>query len=132
MKKLLIILGLILIIPALLWAKPKIGYGVHAQYTNTGDSAQGVSVDVGTTTVVKVYTSDADHREIALQNVTGFDLYCSTSSSGFSATTGPRWTVPANTSFITHCTQDMHCIYESAAGAGTQELIGRIEFDSKD
>lgn len=106
-------------------------------FLTTGDMAEGISVSVGTTTPVLVYDSNNTgkwDREILLQNTsTSYDIYCSTSNSGFTATSGPRWLLPKNpTAYWSNTRSDIWCLAEPSAGSTEIDVVGEVNFDSRD
>ena len=121
--------------PSFAW--PRRTFGAHIVSQNAGDRAEGVSITVGTTTPVLVYTSTAKHREVLLINQsTSYFLYIGTHSA-VSASSGPRAVIPKATterpgSFLTNATANIYAIYESSAGGALLEVLGWIEFDKGD
>lgn len=106
-------------------------------FQHSGDSAQGISVAVGTTTKVNVYEAGATgvvDREVLLQNSSEtYLVYCSTSATGFTATTGSRFILPKfPTGFTTNGNFDIWCLTEPSAGSGTVEINGLIEYNLND
>lgn len=93
-----------------------------------------ISVTVGTTTPVKVYTQNLADREIFLQNTDStFYVHCSTWS-GFVASSGsPRFLLPPKpTGITTNGTFSIWCLADPSAGAATIEIVGIKERNSKD
>lgn len=135
-RALVLIAGLALVAPSFGWER--LQNGASPQFLNTGDSARGLNVSVGTTTPVAVYTPTMSartpsrplDRRIIIQNFTNYTLYLATSTA-FTATTGPRWVVVSSGSFTTDDTATIYGLYEPSAGA-SKEVNGRVEYDSKD
>jgi hypothetical protein len=106
-------------------------------FLTTGDQAICFSVSVDTSTPVLVYDSNSTgkwDREVLLQNTSStYDIYCSTSGTGFTATSGPRFLLPKNPSgFTTNNRGDIWCLVESGAGSTTIDVVGIIEYSLKD
>ena len=102
-------------------------------FQNSGDQAVGISVSVSAVTPTHVYDptdNGVDDREVLLQNTsTSVYIYCSTSSTGFTVSSGPRFALPpAPTGFTTNGTFDIWCL----SASGTIEVIGSAEFNGKD
>lgn len=78
-----------------------------------------------------MYSANPKHREILLQNTdTTFYVYCGTHSA-VTASSGPRWALPpAPAALTTNANSSIYCI--GASGAGSIEILGSIEYDSKD
>jgi hypothetical protein len=134
LKRVWIAIFLIGVSASFLRAWPRLGSAANIVTQNAGDKARGLSVTVGTTTVVQVITATPYYREILLQNVsTGYYIHCGTFSA-VNATAGtPRWLLPPKPSgFTTNGTFSIYCILEPAAGSETVEINGSIEFDDKD
>lgn len=105
-------------------------------FLTTGDSAVAFSVTVDSSAPVLVYDSNSTgkwDREILIQNTsTSYDIYCGTFSA-MSASSGPRFLLPKNpSSLTTNVRADFYCIAEPSAGATTIDVIGLIEFSTKD
>lgn len=102
-------------------------------FQDSGDTASAFAVNVGTTTPVKIYTSDRRHREVLIQNTSeDYKVYLGTHSA-VSATSGSRAVIPTfPTAFVTNGIADIWAIAESAAGADGVDVVGWIEYDSRD
>ena len=102
-------------------------------FLNAGDTAIGLSVTISSTSATQVYsitTTSVVDREILIQNTDNdFEVFCGTHSS-VSASSGNRFFLPVNGSFTSNGTYNIWCI--GAAGAGSIEMLGVIEYDSKD
>lgn len=137
MKKFIIICALILL-PRVIFGYGRSGDLADPSFLTTGNEAVCISVSVGTTTPVITYSSTNTgywDREILLQNTsTDYDVYCSTSNSGWTASSGKRFLLPKNPSgFWTNGRYDIYCLAESSAGGGTPvEIVGVVEYSKKD
>jgi len=131
---LMIVLG---IISAVAYPYGRSGDLADPTFITTGDNAVCFSVTVDTSSPVQVYDSNSTgkwDREILIQNTSStYDMYCSTSSTGFTASSGNRFLLPKNPSgFTTNGRYDIYCILETSAGSGTADVTGVIEYDSRD
>lgn len=107
-----------------------------------GNVAKAFTVKVGTQTAISVYAAsvatntDTQDRLVMIQNIQAYQLYCSTAPTGWSDTFGSRWIIYPSTgapnTFFTRNSSQIWCMFEAASGATTKEVIGRIEFDSRD
>ena len=111
---------------------PREGFNTKPVFQHTGDRGFPFTVSVGTTTPVRLYTSEARDREILFQSTSAtYYIYCGTHSA-VSATSGTRfWIPPKPSALFTNAYYNLWCISESAA-AGAVELIGVVDRDSKD
>lgn len=140
MKRLLLFVVLTVSFVTISYAWPRLGRGSSPTFHDTGNAAIGFSVAIGTTTKVQLYSvsysplnsSDIRDREIMVQQNTSFNLYCSTSSTGWTASSGNRWVVYSSQTFVTSGLSNMWCLFEPGAGSGTKEVIGRISYDLRD
>lgn len=99
----------------------------------SGDTAEGVSVSISTTTVTRLYTKATKHREILFQNSSSdYAVYCGTHSS-VAADSGPRFFIPTKPGAVrTNGTYDIWCVGEGNEVSGTIEVLGVVEWDSGD
>lgn len=140
MKKLFIAIAMVGLLSGIANAWPRYSYTTQPQFANTGDTAQGLFVLIDTGTPKAVYTTIQSpittkfvrDRQISIQNYNSFNVYCGTSTSVFTYTTGARWIIQSSTTFTTQNTSSIFCTVDPAAGAGNFPIVGRIEYDSKD
>ena len=134
MKRILFLL--IFVIAA--YAPFSFGYGrsgdlADPSFLNAGDSAIGLSVSVSSSSVVQVYdtsTLSVIAREVLLQNTNAtYLIYCGTHTA-VSATSGNRFFIPPRGSYTTNGAYSIWCTAQS--GVATIELLGSVEYDSKD
>jgi hypothetical protein len=130
------ILLTILLCPALCFGYGRSGDLADSSFLTTGDEAMALSVSVDTTSAVQVYDSTNSgkwDRETLLQNTsTDYDIFCGTHS-GVIAGSGPRFLLPKKpSSFTTNGRYDIYCILETLAGSDTVDVIGVVEYDTKD
>lgn len=110
-----------------------------ATFLDTGDSRRPFTVAIGSTTPVQIFPSSAAaqgnfsfaDREIHIQNITPFRLFCSTFAT-VSATAGNRFLVVSSETYKAYTITPLWCIFEPSAGAGTKEVIGEFLYDSRD
>ena len=116
---------------------------------DNGDSIRPFTVAVGTTTPVLVYYSTqtaaprisnygSPDRNLVIQNITAFNLFCSTLST-VSSLSGNRFVILStaagrgDTFFQTYSAPfRLYCVFDPSAGAGTKEVLGYVEYDSAD
>ncbi len=111
----------------------RLGNSATAIYKNDGDKGIPFAVSIGTTTPVKVYSSDARDREILIQSEsTTYYLYCSTYSTVSSSSGNRFWVPPKPGSLTTNSTYSLWCILESAAGSSVISVLGSVDRDAKD
>jgi len=118
--------------PSLSFAWGRLGHGANIVTQNSGDTGNGISVSVSSTSATKVYTGAAKHREILLQNTNStYVVYCGTHSA-VTASSGPRWALWTKPSgnYTSNGTFSIWCIGES--GAPSIEILGSVEYDAKD
>lgn len=106
------------------------GQSADPVFINTGTNATGISVTVSSTTPSLVYSADLNDREILLQNTSStFTVWIGTST-GFTATSGPRMKLRASQDVTTDCTTNLYVIVDTAGTA--TEITGWVEYDPKD
>lgn len=103
----------------------------------SGDTGVPFSVTVSTSQITHLYDptdSGLVDREILFQNVSeDYVIVCSTSSTGFTFTSGNRFLLPKfPTGFTTNGVYDVWCLADPAAGGSGVEVVGVVENDSKD
>lgn len=126
-----LLIGALSKLPSLVEAWPRLGAGAQAVTQNSGDRTSGISVMVDDVSATQVYSANPKHREILLQNTDStYYVYCGTSSAVV-ATSGPRWLLPPKPAALTtNANSSIYCVAES--GGSSIEILGSIEYDSKD
>lgn len=132
-KSLPIFFAALLATPVLCYAWPRLGATAAPVFQNAGTQLVAFSVNVTTGVPIQLYSFSTRHREITIQNPSStFLLYVGTSSA-VNATVGtPRLFVPPLGTMTIRSTVSLWGIYETAAGAGTKEVLGSYELDPKD
>jgi hypothetical protein len=140
----LIVLGLVMVAKA----EPHWNYQTTMSAQDDGDSMRMFTASVGTTTPVLVYYSTqtaapqrsayaSPDRILTIENIQLYNLFCSTTNT-VSATSGNRFeifgtTYPCSLPFQTYAAPaNVWCIFETAAGSGTKEVLGWVGYDSQD
>lgn len=132
-KSLSIFLAALFAAPVLCYAWPRLGATAAPVFQNAGTQLVPSSVNVSTGSATSLYSFSTRHREITVQNQsTTFLLYVGTSSAVSAAAGSPRLFVPPLGTMTIRSTVSLWGVYESAAGAGTKEVLVSYELDPKD
>ena len=131
-----VLLFMLLAAPIIVSSYGRSGDLADPSFLTTGNEAIAFSVEVDTASAVLVYDSSNSgywDREILLQNTsTDYDIYCGTASTTL-AGSGPRFLLPKNPAgFTSQVHTDFYCVLEESAGSNTVDVVGVIEFCTKD
>ena len=126
----------LLITPLIVFSYGRSGNLADPSFLTTGDEAIPFSVSISTASAVLVYNSSNSgfwDREILLQNTSlDYDVYCGTASTTL-ASSGPRFLLPKNpVGFTTNVHTDIYCILEETAGSNSVDIVGVVEYSTKD
>jgi hypothetical protein len=111
------------------------GHLATPTFLNGGDTAEGISATISSSSATLVYDSTAsgfEDREVLLQNTDStYSVYCGTSTA-ITATTGNRFVLPPFPAgnLTTNGHYDIYCI--GGAGAPSIEILGIKEYDLGD
>jgi len=108
----------------------------HPSFRNQANKADAFSVELATfaaTNVYEPYNTGVDYdRTIRIQNPDlDFDIICGTHPF-VSATSGPRFFIPAQTTFVTNGSYDIWCVAPEGSIGKTINAIGVVEYETND
>ena len=117
------------------------GYGrsgvlAQPEFRDTGNFHEPFSVTVDSASAVQVYDSfftGYTDRSVMIQNTSEtFNVYCGTHPDVM-GDSGPRWTISNSPDqFITNGIYDIYCIADPIVDSAQIELLGVINYDTKD
>lgn len=126
MKKILI--ALVLLVPAVAHAWPRLGSQSTPHFTDNGNRSTFMAVAINDATPTLIYSGADRDREILIQNESSYKIYIG-SSTAVRAASGPRAIIRAGTDYWTNNTGPIYGIAESG---GSATLLGSVEYDRKD